>query len=428
MFMERPLDEQDAEECAGIFATLTEAVARCVESGALAPGEPAAIATEIWVLGHGIASLELAALLTHEQGESLARSALAHLSRGSARASRRSPSSRGRSGGRGRCTRPAHGSAAGRPPSPSGSPSPSARERCGPSEARRLRASCRAARPGAPGRRRALRRAFEREREPRPPPADRLADGSQTGVEREVVDQDPLAVGRHHGRRSRRGRIRSRAARLGGEAQPVVPVAAAHAVAARAAVDDRSSPPRPSSTSSPAPPLSSSPRSLPSSVSGPSPPRTRSNEASVSRVRPSAAMPTARSTVNPRCCRTVSVSLPSPPSSASSPPSPCSCRRPRRRTGGRCRRRRAALPRLAAGQKSSPVSPKSVPSPASVSLPAPPCACVLAVAVKRSSPSPSHATTPRYSGMPRRTTAHTTVVGDCWLQPEWAVEARRRAR
>ena len=79
MFMERPLDEQDAEECAGIFATLTEAVARCVEAGALAPGEPAAIATEIWVLGHGIASLELAALLTHEQGESLARSALAHL-------------------------------------------------------------------------------------------------------------------------------------------------------------------------------------------------------------------------------------------------------------------------------------------------------------------------------------------------------------
>ena len=42
MFMERPLDEQDAEECAGIFATLIEAVARCVEAGALAPGEPGA--------------------------------------------------------------------------------------------------------------------------------------------------------------------------------------------------------------------------------------------------------------------------------------------------------------------------------------------------------------------------------------------------
>lgn len=79
MFMERPLDAQDAEECAGIFATLIEAVALCVEAGALAPGDPELIATEIWVLGHGIASLELAALLTPEQGEGLARGALAHL-------------------------------------------------------------------------------------------------------------------------------------------------------------------------------------------------------------------------------------------------------------------------------------------------------------------------------------------------------------
>jgi AcrR family transcriptional regulator len=79
MFMERPLDEQDAEECAGIFAILIGAVAACVEAGALDAGDPAAIATEIWVLGHGIASLELAALLTHEQGEGLASGALAHL-------------------------------------------------------------------------------------------------------------------------------------------------------------------------------------------------------------------------------------------------------------------------------------------------------------------------------------------------------------
>jgi AcrR family transcriptional regulator len=79
MFMERPLDEQDAAECEGIFATLIGAVAACVEEGSLAPGDPAAIATEIWVLGHGIASLELAALLTHEQGAGLARGALAHL-------------------------------------------------------------------------------------------------------------------------------------------------------------------------------------------------------------------------------------------------------------------------------------------------------------------------------------------------------------
>ena len=54
-------------------------------------------------------------------------------------------------------------------------------------------------------------------------------------------------------------------------------------------------------------------------------------------------------------------------------------------------------------------------------MPAPPCAWVLAVAVNRSSPSPSHATTPRNSGMPARTTGHTTVAGDCWLQPELAI-------
>lgn len=79
MFMESPLDELDAAECARSFGTLVEAVAICVEAGALNPGDPEAIAAEIWVVGHGIASLELAGLLTHDQGDGLAHTLLGHV-------------------------------------------------------------------------------------------------------------------------------------------------------------------------------------------------------------------------------------------------------------------------------------------------------------------------------------------------------------
>jgi AcrR family transcriptional regulator len=79
MFMESPLDEQDAQECARTFTTLVEAVGVCVREGVLDAGDPEAIATEIWVAGHGIASLELAGLLTHEQGDGLAHTLLGHV-------------------------------------------------------------------------------------------------------------------------------------------------------------------------------------------------------------------------------------------------------------------------------------------------------------------------------------------------------------
>ena len=37
MFMEEPLDEEDAEVCAGTFEALVVALARCVEEGRLSP-------------------------------------------------------------------------------------------------------------------------------------------------------------------------------------------------------------------------------------------------------------------------------------------------------------------------------------------------------------------------------------------------------
>jgi AcrR family transcriptional regulator len=56
MFMEAPLDEADAAECAGSFDILV--------AGA---GGDHALATELWAAGHGVATLELSGLLTPEQ-------------------------------------------------------------------------------------------------------------------------------------------------------------------------------------------------------------------------------------------------------------------------------------------------------------------------------------------------------------------------
>jgi len=72
MFLEAPLDEADAAACAQTFTTLTAAVARCVDVEALAPGDPEAIATELWACGHGVATLEITGLLTREQAAGVA--------------------------------------------------------------------------------------------------------------------------------------------------------------------------------------------------------------------------------------------------------------------------------------------------------------------------------------------------------------------
>lgn len=61
MFMEAPLDEADAAECAGTFDILV--------AGA---GGDVALATELWAAGHGVATLELSGLLPPEQADGVA--------------------------------------------------------------------------------------------------------------------------------------------------------------------------------------------------------------------------------------------------------------------------------------------------------------------------------------------------------------------
>jgi hypothetical protein len=74
MFMEAPLDEADAEECENTFAVLVAGARRYRGEGAAV-----ALATELWAAGHGVATLELSALLEPERADTLAASLRAKL-------------------------------------------------------------------------------------------------------------------------------------------------------------------------------------------------------------------------------------------------------------------------------------------------------------------------------------------------------------
>ena len=75
MFMEGSFDSTDLEVCQGIFGALIGALARCP----LKDGDPHTAATEMWAMGHGIITLQLAGALEPEQGEALFGRALDHL-------------------------------------------------------------------------------------------------------------------------------------------------------------------------------------------------------------------------------------------------------------------------------------------------------------------------------------------------------------
>ena len=79
MFMEQPLDEEDAESCAATFAPLVEAVADCVAAGELSKREPLELATELWVAGHGVVTLRIAELLSGDQAATMVASTLTDL-------------------------------------------------------------------------------------------------------------------------------------------------------------------------------------------------------------------------------------------------------------------------------------------------------------------------------------------------------------
>jgi AcrR family transcriptional regulator len=66
MFMEAPLDEQDAGAGLDTFERLVAAVGRCGDAGRFEPGDPWERATLLWTSVHGASALYLAGMLSEE--------------------------------------------------------------------------------------------------------------------------------------------------------------------------------------------------------------------------------------------------------------------------------------------------------------------------------------------------------------------------
>ena len=79
VFMEEPLDDDDAVIGSEPFQVLVAGVRRCIASGTFQQADPTEIATQIWVLGHGGVTLQLARLLTPEQATTCLTGALLQL-------------------------------------------------------------------------------------------------------------------------------------------------------------------------------------------------------------------------------------------------------------------------------------------------------------------------------------------------------------
>lgn len=67
MFMEQPVDGDDAEVGLDTFARLVAGVDRCIRAGRFAADDPVAVATELWAMIHGIVTLQLSGLLSAER-------------------------------------------------------------------------------------------------------------------------------------------------------------------------------------------------------------------------------------------------------------------------------------------------------------------------------------------------------------------------
>jgi AcrR family transcriptional regulator len=67
MFMEQPLDAEDAGARAENFEILVARVRRCIDAGRFAPAESVDLATQFWAVGHGVVTLELAHILSAEE-------------------------------------------------------------------------------------------------------------------------------------------------------------------------------------------------------------------------------------------------------------------------------------------------------------------------------------------------------------------------
>jgi AcrR family transcriptional regulator len=67
MYMQEPLDADDAAARADTFDLVVTGMRRCIESGRFAPADPSVLATQFWAVGHGVVTLELAHLLSSEE-------------------------------------------------------------------------------------------------------------------------------------------------------------------------------------------------------------------------------------------------------------------------------------------------------------------------------------------------------------------------
>jgi AcrR family transcriptional regulator len=79
VFMEEPFSEADAVIGSEAFQFLVNGVQRCVASGTFDRADPVELATQLWALGHGGVTLQLAGLLSPEQASSCLVGALLHL-------------------------------------------------------------------------------------------------------------------------------------------------------------------------------------------------------------------------------------------------------------------------------------------------------------------------------------------------------------
>jgi AcrR family transcriptional regulator len=64
MFMEGPVDEEDAGVGLDTFQGLVDAVARCIEQGRIDSDDATETATQLWVTMHGVVALEIVGMLT----------------------------------------------------------------------------------------------------------------------------------------------------------------------------------------------------------------------------------------------------------------------------------------------------------------------------------------------------------------------------
>jgi AcrR family transcriptional regulator len=67
MYMEQPLDADDAAAGSETFNILVATVQRCIASERFAPADPGDLATQFWAVGHGAITLQMAQLLTPEE-------------------------------------------------------------------------------------------------------------------------------------------------------------------------------------------------------------------------------------------------------------------------------------------------------------------------------------------------------------------------